>query len=105
MHNNCDGLDWETTPVYRGGNNFDVKPGEVKIDKNGLVKPTHGVSVHLDPKNHHIVKNGGAFRIVHLPDELKIIQRGTDLKHHEIVPKNPMTLEKFQQLLQQIIVE
>jgi hypothetical protein len=30
---------------------------------------------------------------------LKVIQRGKDLSHYEIVPKNPMPLERFIELL------
>ena len=46
---------------------------------------------------------GGAYKIEYLPDGLQIIQRGRNPAHFEIVPSYPMTLEEFQELLNQII--
>ncbi len=88
--------------VYRGGNSFKVKLNEVKIDKvTGFVKKTHGVS--LDVKPDTVSRFGGAYRLISLPDELKIIQRGSKLEHYEIVPnKDDMTLEEFQEALNNI---
>ncbi|MCY9528554.1 hypothetical protein M5X04_04285 [Paenibacillus alvei] len=89
--------------VYRGGNSFQVKPNEVKIDKEtGLVKTTHGISLDTNPNT--ISKFGGAYRIDSLPDGLKIIQRGSRLEHFEIVPSYNMPLKQFQELLNQIKV-
>ncbi|MEQ7053050.1 polymorphic toxin-type HINT domain-containing protein [Paenibacillaceae sp. P-4] len=89
--------------VYRGGNSFQVKPNEVKIDKEtGLVKTTHGISLDTNPNT--ISKFGGAYRIDNLPDGLKIIQRGSRLEHFEIVPSYNMPLKQFQELLNQIKV-
>ena len=85
--------------VYRGGSSFEVKPGEVKI-KDGMVQTTHGPSLNLDPEK--VKKFGGAYRVKEIPDELQIIQRGKDLRHYEIVPKDPMPLEKFVELLKKV---
>jgi hypothetical protein len=49
-----------------------------------------------------VKKFGGAYRVKEIPDELQIIQRGKDLSHYEIVPKNPMPLEKFVELLKKV---
>ena len=90
-------------PIYRGGNQFIAKPNEVKIDrKTGFVKPTNGISVHLNPNQ--VKKFGGAYKIIDLPNTLKIIQRGRDLQHYEIVPRtaNLLTFEQFNQELQKI---
>jgi len=88
--------------VYRGGNDFTVKAGEVRIDPNtGLVNTTHGVSVDVNPSS--VSGFGGAYRIDSLPDGLEIIQRGARLEHFEIVPTRPMPLEQFQGLLNQIV--
>lgn len=90
-------------PVYRGGNNFQLKPNEFKLNKEtGLVKPTHGVSLDVDPNT--VSKFGGAYKIESLPDGLKVIQRGQRKEHFEIVPSNEMSIEKFQSLLNQIKV-
>jgi hypothetical protein len=95
VHNTCE------MNVYRGGNSFKVKPNEVKIDaETGLLKTTHGVSVNVDASK--VSKFGGAYKIESLPEGLKIIQRGADAGHFEIVPAKPMTLNEFQDLLNQI---
>jgi hypothetical protein len=93
-------LNPEKASVFRGGADFTVKPNEVKIDKvTGLVKPTHGVSLDVNPAT---LEKWGPQQIQSIPSELKIIQRGKRLEHFEIVPKEPMTLERFQELLNKI---
>ncbi|MGE5329543.1 MAG: fibronectin type III domain-containing protein [Deltaproteobacteria bacterium] len=87
--------------IYRGGSDFTLKPGEIKIDKaTGMVKDTHGVSLDVNPDT--VSKFGGAYKIDSLPDGLKIIQRGSRAEHFEIVPTKPMTVDEFQGLLNQI---
>ena len=88
--------------VYRGGNDFTIKPNEIKINKTtGNVKTTHGVSINVDPDI--VSKFGGAYKIESIPDGLKIVQRGAKLEHFEIVPEYEMTLEEFQNLLNHLI--
>ncbi|GBF82854.1 hypothetical protein [Aphanothece sacrum] len=92
-------------PIYRGGNQFIAKPNEVKTDpKTDFVKPTNGISVHLDPNK--VRRFGGAYKIIYLPDTLKIIQRGRDLQHYEIVPRaaNLLTFRQFNEELRKIQV-
>ena len=90
-----------STSVYRGGNDFSIKPNEVKINKStGNVKTTHGVSINVDPNN--VSKFGGAYKIESIPEGLKIVQRGAKPEHFEIVPEYEMPLEEFQNLLNQI---
>ena len=87
--------------VYRSGNDFTIKPNEIKINKaTGNVKTTHGVSINVDPNN--VSKFGGAYKIESIPEGLKIVQRGAKLEHFEIVPEYEMPLEEFQNLLNQI---
>ena len=88
--------------VYRGGDSLTVKPGEVKVS-GGKVQPTHGVSLETDPCG--LDRFGGAKKVVSIPDELQIIQRGKRDTHLEIVPKQPMTPERFQELVNQIKLE
>ncbi|MCL2082462.1 MAG: hypothetical protein FWH04_04400 [Oscillospiraceae bacterium] len=90
--------------VYRGGKNFTVKASDIKFDNKGNVKTSHGVSLHVDPKNKNIVNNGGAYRIDSLPKGLKIVQRGNKPEHFEIVPTKAMPLAEYQKLLNQVKV-
>ena len=91
----------EAVSIYRGGSDFTLKPGEIKIDKaTGMVKDTHGVSLDINPDT--VSKFGGAYKIDSLPDGLKIIQRGSRAEHFEIVPTKPMTVDEFQGLLNKI---
>jgi hypothetical protein len=95
VHNTC------KTDVFRGGNSFKVRLGvDVKIDKStGLLKTERGVSVNDDPSK---VENfGGAYKVENVPDGLKIIQIGKP-GHFEIVPAEPMTLEQYNGLLNQV---
>ncbi|OKH44335.1 hypothetical protein NIES2101_28410 [Calothrix sp. HK-06] len=88
---------------YRGGSRFLAKLNEVKIDQNtGFLKPTNGIYVHLDPNK--VRRFGGAYKIIYFPDTLKMIQRGGDPQHYEIVPKeaNLLTFEQFNEELGKI---
>jgi hypothetical protein len=96
-------LDPTQVEVYRGGRSLQVKPGEIKVGKDGLAQPTHGISVETDPAG--LGRFGGASRVKSIPDELQIVQRGTRDTHFEIVPKHPMTPERFQELVNQIELE
>jgi hypothetical protein len=93
-------LDPSRTQVFRGGSDMTLKPGEVRIDRaTNMVKTSHGVSLESNPSG--LGRFGGANQIKTLPPDLKIIQRGR-LEHFEIVPRQPMTVERFQQLLNSI---
>lgn len=97
----------ESREVFRAGNDFEIKPREVKIDKaTGNVKTNRGVSINVDSAKMQKLANmkglGNAYRIDSLPEGLKIIQQGNDPGHFEIVPEYPMPLEAFQSLLNQI---
>lgn len=91
-------IDPKKVNVYRGGSELNVEPKHIKIDQStGLVKTTHGLSLDVDAKS--MDRFGGAHRIESIPPELKIIQRGGRLEHFEIVPREPMSPDKYQQLL------
>ena len=89
--------------VYRGGRSLEVKPGEIRVGSDGLVQPTHGPSLETDPSI--LGRFGGATRVKSIPAELQIIQRGKRDTHFEAVPKQPMTPERFQELVGQIELE
>jgi hypothetical protein len=94
-------IDPTAVQVFRGGKGFKLKPGEVKVDRTtGLVQPTHGPSLDIVPDN--VARFGGAHRVTRMPSELRVVQRGARIEHFEIVPRQPMTEAKFQQLLNAI---
>ena len=101
------GLDFQTTPVYRGDGTKVARPNvDFKIDKKtGLVIPEKsGLSVHVDQQ-----KLLGTFqsapRVKSIPDELQIVQQGRDPGHYGITVRQPLTPERFQELLDQVEFE
>jgi hypothetical protein len=59
--------------------------------------------VETDPSG--LARFGGAHKVKSIPAELQIVQRGRRETHFEIVPQQPMTPERFQELLRQIVLE
>jgi RHS repeat-associated protein len=83
---------------------FTPKPNEYKIDKStGLVQNTHGVSVFDNPAS---VSSKGftpnEIDMSTVSDKLQIKQRGADLHHYEIMPKNPMMEAEYKLELSKI---
>lgn len=94
-------IDPTEVSIFRGGSSFDVRPMDIKIDKaTGNVKTTHGLS--LDINADKMEKFGGANLVESIPAELRVIQRGKNLGHFELVPRKPMTPQRFQELTRQI---
>ncbi len=88
---------------YRGGTSLKPGPRDVRIHRaTGLVQTTHGVSVSDRPNN--LERFGGAYRVVALPDNLKIVQRGRDPHHFEIVAATPMTLVEYEDALSKVVL-
>jgi hypothetical protein len=86
---------------YRGGTTMKPRPGELKRDfVIGMLKTTHGISVWDRPDG--LARFGGAFRLSGLPPELRIIQRGKDPHHFEIVPAYPMPQAEYEDALDQV---
>ena len=96
-------IDPAKVDVYRGGRSLEVKPGEIKVGRDGLAQPTHGLSLDTDPSN--LSRFGGASKVKSIPDELQIVQRGKRDTHFEAVPRVPMTPERYQELARQIELE
>ena len=81
---------------------FEPRPSEFKV-KDGLVQPTHGVSVFDNPTS--VSSKGFVPHEVDpatVPESLKIQQRGTDPKHYEIMPREPMPEPDYKGALRQI---
>ena len=90
-------------PLYRGGNSFEARPQDVRIDKSaGLVLPTRGISLSTDEAS-MVQRFGSAKQIETIPDKLHVIQ--TSATHFEIAPRAPMTMQEYQSLLSQIKVK
>jgi hypothetical protein len=88
---------------YRGGTSLTPRPGEVRIDPaTGLVRTTHGISVYDRPDG--LDRFGGPYEVTQLPVTLRIIQRGKDPHHHEIVAASPMTPEDYETELARIVL-
>jgi hypothetical protein len=98
------GLDCAKTPVYRGGDDLTPKYhlGEVKIIK-GMVQPTRGVSLELDPAD--AARHGVPHRVKSVPAELEIVQLGRRPGHHELRPKLAMPVDRYEELLGQVVLE
>jgi RHS repeat-associated protein len=94
-HNDPFGL---ATGFFRGGSSVDPKPGEYKV-KDGMVQPTHGVSVFSNPDK---TAKWGTHEIESIPPELQIKQRGRDPEHYEIMPKAPMSEEEYKAKLKEV---
>jgi RHS repeat-associated protein len=95
------GLFGTSYAVYRGGSGVAARNIDVKVDsQTGLVQPGRGVSVNADSAA--VEKFGGAYKVESVPEELEIIQRGGNPNHYEIAPRQPMTMERYQELLNQV---
>jgi len=42
-------IDPTKVDLCRGGRSLEVKPGEIRVGRDGLVQPTHGLSFETDP--------------------------------------------------------
>ena len=91
-------LDPTQHAIFRGGADKVIQSSanDLKV-KKGLVQPTHGPSLHADPEK--LTRFGGAQQIQRLPPGLKIIQRGKDKQHFELVATQPMSPDAYQALL------
>ena|SRR6516225_4886879 len=88
---------------YRGGSSLAPRRGELRFDPlTGDVLPTHGVSVFDRPDG--LDRFGGAYRLNNVPDTLRIIHRGRDPHHHEIVPAFPMPRDEYEKALAGIVL-
>ena len=86
---------------YRGGDSLLPRPMDLRFDRaTGLVKAERGVSVSTRPNG--LDRFGGAYLLGPLPDELQYVQIGKDPHHFEVIPIVPISLERFEELLERI---
>ena len=102
VHNQCSNnhLTPNGEEVYRGGTSLEVKPGEVPITKEGLVKMKNGPSVNTDIVK--AAKFGVPTKIEYIPDGLMLVQRGNDLGHYVIAASRSMTMNEYLSLLSKV---
>lgn len=91
-------------PLYRGGSDLTPRLGlDVLIDRDtGLLRVDRGISLFSDPAL--VEKFGGAYRVEFIPPSLKVEQRGRLANHYELMPAEPMTFEKYVELLAQVVL-
>lgn len=97
-------IDPAQVDVYRGGHALELRSIDVVIGKDGLVKVSRGLSLDTDPVG-TASRFGRACRVRSVPDEPRIIQKGNHQTHFEVVPKRPMTFQRFQELVMQIVLD
>jgi hypothetical protein len=90
--------------LYRGGSDLTPRVGvDVIADKQtGVLKTGRGMSVFDNADQ--VRRFGGAYRVESIPDGLVIRQRGQNPSHYEIMPAEAMTLEKYNNLLKQVVL-
>jgi hypothetical protein len=90
--------------LYRGGADLTPRLGlDVVADTmTGLLKTTRGISLFDDPVL--VERFGGAYEIEFIPDGLQVLQRGRNPHHFELTPATPMTFERYNELLAQVIL-
>lgn len=85
--------------VFRGGENLTPRLGtDVLLERNtGLLRTDRGISLFTDPAKAE--RFGAVYLVESLPEGLKIQQRGRDPSHYELMPGEPMTFERYIELL------
>ena len=87
--------------LYRGGTSLAARAIDVKIDPGtGLVQPGRGISVNTNSSG--LERFCGAQEIDPIPEGLEVIQRGGNSSHYEISPNEPMSMSRYQELLNQV---
>jgi hypothetical protein len=79
------------------------RSGEVRTDPaTGLLRTTHGISVYDRPDG--LDRFGGTYRLDAIPSSLRVVQRGKDPHHYEVVPAFPMTAAEYEDALAKIVL-
>lgn len=90
--------------LFRGGPDLTPRLGiDVLIERNtGLLRTDRGISLFDDPAT--VGRFGAAYTVESFPEGLKIQQRGRDPGHYELMPAEPMTFERYVELLKQVVL-
>ena len=90
--------------MFRGGPDLTPRLGiDVLLECNtGLLRTDRGISLFDDPAK---AERFGAVSVVEsFPEGLKIQQRGRDPSHYELMPAEPMTFERYVELLTHVVL-
>jgi len=90
--------------LFRGGSDLAPRLGtDVLADRTtGWLRTDRGISLFDDPAR--VTRFGGAYEVESVPDGLKVQQRGRDPGHYELMPAEPMTFERYVELLEQVVL-
>jgi hypothetical protein len=90
--------------LFRGGATLTPRFGiDVLRERNtSLLRTDRGISLFDDPTK--AARFGDVYRIESVPAGLKIQQRGRDPNHYELMPDEPMSFERFVELLTQVVL-
>ena len=90
--------------LFRGGADLTPRRGiDVLIDRNtGLLRTDRGISLFDDPAQ--VEQFGGAYRVESIPEGLTIQQRGRNPGHYELMPADPISFERYVELLKQVVL-
>lgn len=74
---------------------------DVLLDRNtGLLRTDRGISLFSNAVR--VERFGGAYQVEFVPEGLKFEQRGRDPEHYELMPAEPMTLNQYAELLDEV---
>jgi hypothetical protein len=90
--------------LFRGGSDLTPRLGiDVLLEHNaGLLRTDRGISLFDDPVK--AARFGAVHMVESLPEGLTIQQRGRDPGHYELMPAEPMTLERYASLLTRVVL-
>lgn len=76
---------------------------DVLTDPNtGLLRTDRGIFLFDDPAR--VERFGGAYHVESIPERLYVQQRGRDPGHYELMPAELMPLERYIELLDQVVL-
>lgn len=90
--------------VFRGGADLTPRLGiDVLLERNtGLLRTDRGISRFDDPVKAE--RFGAVYVVESFPEGLKMQPRGRDSSHYELMPAEPMTFERYVELLTRVVL-
>lgn len=96
------GISKNLPTLYRGGQSLVARERDVVRNLHtNLLKTERGISLNANPAE--LERYGRVSEVVSIPDELRIVR--TAGTHYEIAPRTSMTFERFQELLNQVVLK
>ena len=90
--------------LFRGGAVLTPRLGiDVLLERDtSLLRTDRGVSLFDDPAK--AARFGTVYMVESFPEGLKMQQRGRDPGHYELMPAEPMTFERYVELLTHVVL-